>query len=696
MISIKKIIKPVARTTYHKLNGTINGKKLINLIFLFQKINRKNNNLKETSLFAIKNINQLYSPSTKLNQGNQIKELLKQIKITIPKKGFIYSLDELKYIIHKNKIIDNISVDYSIILDRSLEEIKSNYDSKLNITENKNLKYLNNQINLIEGIELLINKEINELNNSKRGDKEKYISYLENIKNNKVNSFEEALQRILFFNQILWQTGHGLNGLGRLDKILENKYYDDLDKNIITKEKGLKLIKDFLTTLHEYYWYKSSALMGDTGQIIILGGKEENGNYFYNELTSLFIQAIKELNLPDPKILLRVSDKTPRFLIEKSLESMNTGVGSPLLSNDEKVIPNLINFGYDSKDAHNYVVSACWEPAPIGKGMEVNNVNTIIFLKPLNQLLANENLEQITDFDSLIQKYKEYLKIEIKELINNLKKITWEEDPLLSMFIADCDEKQLDISKGGAKYNNIGITSVSLGNTINSLINIKDFVFKNKKYSLEYLNNHRENNFENNEELLFELKNQKNIFGTDNEEVIQLSNEITNFVSELFNKNHNNLNGKFKFGLSAPGYISGGQEIKASLDGRQNFEPFNTHISLDSEKQDYTELMRFASKLDYTNARFNGNVVDFMVTPNFIKDNFDKFVDFLIISEKLGYFQMQMNVVSSDILIKAKANPNKYPNLIVRVWGFSAYFNDLPLDYKDLLIQRALKNEGKI
>lgn len=696
MISIKKIIKPVARTTYHKLNGTINGKKLINLIFLFQKINRKNNNLKETSLFAIKNINQLYSPSTKLNQGNQIKELLKQIKITIPKKGFIYSLDELKYIIHKNKIIDNISVDYSIILDRSLEEIKSNYNSKLNITENKNLKYLNNQINLIEGIELLINKEINELNKSEREDKEKYINYLKNIENNKVKSFEEALQRILFFNQIFWQTGHELNGLGRLDKILENKYYQDLDKNIITKEKGLKLIKDFLTTLHKYYWYKSSALMGDTGQIIIIGGKEENGDYFYNELTSLFIQSIKELNLPDPKILLRVSDKTPKCLIEKSLESMNTGVGSPLLSNDEKVIPNLINFGYDSKDAYNYVVSACWEPAPVGKGMEVNNVHTIIFLKPLNQLLFTENLEEITDFDSLIQKYKEYLKIEINELISKLKEITWEEDPLLSMFIDNCNEKQLDISKGGAKYNNIGITSVSLGNTINSLINIKDFVFKNKKYSLEYLNSQRENNFENNEKLLSELKNQKNKFGTDNDEVIQLSNEITKFVSELFNENHNNLNGKFKFGLSAPGYISGGQEIKASLDGRKNFEPFNTHISLDSEKQDYTELMRFASKLDYTNARFNGNVVDFMATPNFIEDNFDKFVDFLIISRKLGYFQMQMNVVSSDILIKAKANPNKYPNLIVRVWGFSAYFNDLPLDYKDLLIQRALKNEGKI
>ena len=66
-----------------------------------------------------------------------------------------------------------------------------------------------------------------------------------------------------------------------------------------------------------------------------------------------------------------------------------------------------------------------------------------------------------------------------------------------------------------------------------------------------------------------------------------------------------------------------------------------------------------------------------------------------MISIDVGFYQMQMNVISSDILIKAKNNPEEYPNLIVRVWGFSAYFNDLPDNYKDLLIERALKNEGK-
>lgn len=60
---------------------------------------------------------------------------------------------------------------------------------------------------------------------------------------------------------------------------------------------------------------------------------------------------------------------------------------------------------------------------------------------------------------------------------------------------------------------------------------------------------------------------------------------------------------------------------------------------------------------------------------------------------RVGFFQMQLNVLDSKTLIDAKINPDKYMGLIVRVWGFSAYFNDLPESYKDLLIERAIAAE---
>lgn len=682
------LVYKIAMPFYHSAKNVNIGRKAISFAFLFQKLNREFKNSSKTMNYLTSNLNKFYIPNPKNATGQQINDLFEKIDINIQNQGFIFSLDIFKKLIQKDNVIHNISVDYSRILNCSLNDYKLYYSNF------KSSDFSKNQLDLLNAIENLINRKIESLNNSNRSDKIKFIQYLNNIKNKKAVSFEEGLQRIIFFNQLLWQTGHGLNGLGRLDKVLNDLYIDDKD---LTQENALTLIKEFLKTLHSDYWFKSAALMGDTGQVIILGGKEEDGTYFYNDLTLLFIKAIKELQLPDPKVLLRISSQTPRFLIEESLECINTGVGSPLFSNDDVVIPKMIEFGYDSEDAHNYVVSACWEPAAVGKGLEQNNINFISYLKPLNNLFdskSDKDLSKIDNFDLLFDLYKNELKNEANDLIDVLDKIKWNEDPLLSLFIDDCNEKQLDISKGGAKYNHYGITTVSLANTVNSLINLKKLVFEDNKYSLIELNNMRKNNFKNNEDVLKELKSNKLHFGADNEEVINLTNDIIKHLEDCFSNYTNPLGGKIKFGLSAPSYVDAGKTIKASFDGRCDFEPFSTHISSDSD--DYTEIMRFASKLDYGGCKFNGNVIDLMTSPNFISDNFDKFTDFISLSTKLGFFQMQMNVVDSATLIKAKENPKLYSNLIVRVWGFSSYFNDLPDEYKDLLIERALKNEGKI
>lgn len=677
---MNSLILNIARPIYYWAETKHNGRKLITFVFTYRKLFRRFKNHKDSLLFMLTNVNRFKIPNSNLSRGKQIKELFETIDITVDDNKFIFTLDEMKNLISNGNVIDNISIDYSRVINGSLKDYRDFYQ------KNINQNYVENQLDLIDAIEILIDRECNEL--KKHG---KNCDFLENIKTKTVESLEEGLQRVLFFNQLLWQTGHGLNGFGRLDLILNDLY----ENENITKDEAYDLIKEFLKSAHSYFWYKSSAIMGDTGQVIILGGKKSDGTYFFNDLTFLFIKAIRELQIPDPKLLLRISDGTPRELFEESLKTINTGVGSPLLSNDDEVIPKMIDFGYDEKDAYNYVVSACWEPSAVGKGFEQNNIEEISYLKPLNNLFDKEDLNNISTFEKLIELYYQYLEIEFDELLKKLNAISWNEDPLLSLFIDNCNKKQLDVSKGGAKYNHYGITTVSLANTVNSLYNLKKLVFEDKKYSLIELNNVRKNNFENNESLRLELSNVEPCFGRDNEDILKITNDIIDFLGNLFDKSTTRLGGKFKFGLSAPAYITAGATVHASFDGRKDFEPFSTHISSDSIDS-YTELMRFSSKLHYDYNKFNGNVVDLMAAPDFIKNNFSKFTDFLMLSRDIGFFQMQMNVVSSDILIKAKENPNLYQNLIVRIWGFSAYFNDLPIEYKDLLINRALKNEGKL
>ena len=238
------------------------------------------------------------------------------------------------------------------------------------------------------------------------------------------------MQRILFFNQIFWQTGHNLNGFGRPDKVLGDVYENDS----ISKDEALKLIKDFLKAGHSHFYFKSSALPGDTGQIIVLGGEDLNGDYFYNDLTYLFIEAVKDLQLADPKLILRYGDAMPRDLAELVVDCMSTGVGSPLMANDNLIIKNLTDFGYNKEDTCNYVVSACWEPAPVGAIFEMNNISTLVFIQPLNTLFESENLNSFKDFNSLKNKYFEYLKKYTDNLLNELNLMKWERSPNESLF----------------------------------------------------------------------------------------------------------------------------------------------------------------------------------------------------------------------------------------------------------------------
>lgn len=144
--------------------------------------------------------------------------------------------------------------------------------------------------------------------------------------------------------------------------------------------------------------------------------------------------------------------------------------------------------------------------------------------------------------------------------------------------------------------------------------------------------------------------------------------------------------------MSSSNYQVLGRVTAATLDGRSSGEYLGVHIS-STDDVAYTELVMFASKLLIGNYQSNGNTIDLFVPSNII--NLNKFIDFIELEISNGMFEMQINVVDSQTLIAAKDNPEKYASLIVRVWGFSAYFNDLPEEYKNVLISRALQSEGK-
>lgn len=632
------------------------------------------------TLFLIKGLLniELYDTGNKVDDLGQ---LLEECDLKFcDSKYFAYCVDVYKSWKIHNRQMANCSVDYSVLVNSSLDNLIM--DSSLRSNANENNQVLKN-------LEKYFYRVKQSVVHSNLKNKVNIIEWLNRIKTEKANSLEEALQRILFVNQLMWQTRHIQIGLGRLDLILEQFIDDDMTDDYLED-----VFSDFLSTLHSYYWLKSEEMPGDTGQIIILSGIDALGNLVCNRLTYSIIRAVKKYHLPDPKILLRVTKNTPKDLWKLAIDCISIGIGSPLISNDDVIINKLTKFGYEIEDARNYITSACWELIP-GNSCEQNNISVFDWAIPFDLIGKKENLHELDTWDKFIEKYRIHLCGHALFMAHLTDYIIWEKDPLLSFFSTSCRLSGKDISEGGCKYNNYGMLSVGLANAINSLLNIKRYVYEEKRFSIRELYTMRNKNFVGYEETYELLKNSTKYFGSDHgkENVVGLTNWLIKCVDENLNDFSNRFGGKMKFGLSSPGYIVMGKNNAATFDGRLDGEPYSIHISAD-DNQHITELLNFAAHINYGKRGFNGNVVDFTLSPMFMKDNSDKLVTLLRGGIASGVFQIQINVIDSKTLMEAKKSPEKFPDLIVRVWGFSAYFKDLPAEYQDYIIERAIKNEA--
>lgn len=610
--------------------------------------------------------------------------MLEMINIQLEKGVRFQSwIDIGLYTAKSETMTDNIPPNYEQIVYSSIDELIEKFD----VHDNKQSREYSQLLTAVKKYITRICSKIDEIDpKCADGQLAKSKTYYQRMIYDKAYTLEEALQRIIFWSDIFWQSHHRLVGIGRLDYLLDRIELSENDDVVVS------VLIDFYDALHKNYAFKSNKITkGDTGQIIIVGGLSEDGTYFYNRLTFLLIEALRKHNLPDPKLLLRVSFKMPDALLRLGIECISMGTGCPLLSNDDVVIPAIEKFGYSHSDACNYVTSACWEPLPYGKALEKNNLADINFAAAIVELYQDKNINGCESFDDVLRLYLSKLKVEINKQIELIDSLKWEEDPLMSMFTDDCIVKDKDISKGGAKYNDYGILTVGLANAVNSLLNIKRICFDEKLYSLSQLTDAGNENLRKSADLKVELCKFKS-YGTASEEALYVTQLLTNYVRGECSSYRNRFGGKVKWGLSSPNYVECGKKTGATLDGREKGAPLAVHISAPAGVP-YTELVKFSSLLNYDGDASNGNVVDYFVQSKLISENLEKFVAFIKASIALGFFQMQMNIVSSEQLIEAKAHPEKFPDLIVRVWGFSAYFVELPKEYQDMLIQRAIDSE---
>ena len=572
-----------------------------------------------------------------------------------------------KYFIHELGFMSNLSPNYYDTIATGLLEKRETADEY-------GKKAIDNIIKLSDKY----------LEEAKKQGREDLVEVLTQVPRYPARNFREALQffRILHFS--LWLEGNYHNTIGRFDRYVYPYLKADMDKGVYTYETALELLEDFFLSFNKDSDIYIGVQQGDNGQSMMLGGIDEDGNDVYNLLSELCLKASCNNKMIDPKINLRVSKNTPKERYTEATKLTKAGLGFPQYSNDDIVIPALEKMGYSHDDAVNYTVAACWEFIIPNVGADVANIAAMSYPKAVDIALHN-NLEKANSYEEFFGFVRDEIQKECDSICNNINNLWFIPSPFMNVLM-DCD-----IYNSG-KYNNFGIHGTGIATAADSLAAIKKYVFEEKSIEKSELIKAIDENFENTPELLHKLRYETPKIGNNDDFVDSIATELLDTFGNALKGRTNCRGGIFRAGTgSAMYYLWHANEIGASADGRREKEPFGTNysVSLFAKVKGPVSVIASMTKQHFENAMNGGPLTLEFHQSIFADDDGIEKVGLLVKNSiDRGGHQLQLNTVNLDKMLDAQKHPENYRQLVVRIWGWSAYFVELDKEYQDHVIAR--------
>ena len=573
-----------------------------------------------------------------------------------------------KYYIHELGYISNLSPDYGMVISKGLLELRKTAD-----------EYSRRSIDAIIGLADRYKAE------AERCGRLDIAETLNRVPRYPATNLREALQFFRIIHYALWLEGNYHNTVGRFDKYMFPYFKKDMDAGVYTMDTALELIEDFFLSFNKDSDTYVGVQQGDNGQSMVLGGMDEEGNEVFNDLSKLCLKASNNLLLIDPKINLRVNKNTPIEVYELGTELTKAGLGFPQYSNDDVVVNGLVNLGYEEKDARNYVVAACWEFIIPGVGADVANIAAMSYPKVVDDALHN-NLEKSDTFEQFMQAIKEGIKAECDRITSSIKDLWFVPSPFMKVAMAVDD-----ISAGG-KYNNFGVHGTGIATASDSLAAIKKYVYDEKRFTKQQLINAVDTDFENDSDMLAILRYEAPKMGQNDDYVDSISVELIEHFADCLDGKRNCRGGIWRAGTgSAMFYLWHAAEIGASPDGRRKGEPFGTNFSgsifakmpgpisviSSFSKQNFARAINGGPlTLEFHGGMFN-NADSIGKVARLVKSYFD-----------MGGHQLPLNAVNAAAMKDAQLHPESHRQLVVRIWGWSAYFVELDKEYQDHVLAR--------
>ena len=594
---------------------------------------------------------------------------------------------------HELGVVFNLTVDYPVLLAEGLEArrgaIIARRETAFAQNDDAGIAFLDAAAREIDALLLLADAYRDQA--AKLG-QDQIAETLSQVPRRPARTFLEALQAVRILHFALWCEGTYHNGVGRIDQYLWPYLKADLAAGRIDRAEAFELLEEFFLSFNRDSDLYVGVQQGDNGQSLMLGGCDSEGRNAANPLTEMALDACRELKLIDPKINLRVSSQTPISLLEKATELTRLGLGFPQYANDDVVIPGLVRLGYDLSDARNYTVAACWEFIIPGVGIDIPNIAAVSFPGIVNAALHSAAGQSAPTFDAFFAQIQSELFAEADRIERSLAVVDMLPCPLTSAFCDGPISAARDLSSGG-KYRHFGIHGTGFAPAVDSLAVLKRAVFEEKLLTVAELAAICDANFEGNSPLLAKIRNVYPKFGNDQDEPDAIAEQLLALFADSWSGRVNCFGGSFRAGTgSAMYYVRHPEEIPASPDGRLKGEPFpaNYAPSLGVPVKGPLSVIRSFTKPDLSRT-VNGGPLTMELSDSVFRtpEAVTKVAQMVRFFVERGGHQLQINTINRDQLLDAKAHPERWRHLIVRVWGWSGYFVELDTPYQDQIIQRA-------
>ena len=530
-------------------------------------------------------------------------------------------------------------------------------------------------------------------------------------------TFHEALQHYWFIHLGVitelnpWDSFNP----GRLDQNLWPFYKQETEAGTLTRERAVELLQSFWIKFNNH---PAPPKVGVTAQesntytdfcLINLGGLKPDGTDAVNELTFLILDVIEEMRLVQPSSMIQVSHKNPDSLIHRALRIIKTGFGQPSCFNTDAIIRELTFQGKSLQDALNGGASGCVETGAFGT--EAYILSGYFNLPKILEITLNNGYDprmqkqigilsgdpvSFRSFDELLDAFRAQVNwfVQVKIRGNNAIHRIFSESmpvPFLSLLIDDCISNGKDYNAGGARYNTTYIQGVGLGSVADSLTALRFHVYDRKTIGMTGFLDSLQKDFRDYDEFRAELIFNTPKWGNDDDYADAQAREVFEIFFSAADGIPTAAGGVHRINLlPTTSHIYFGGVTGALPDGRKSGQPLSEGISpvQGADTRGPTAVLNSAAKIDHL--RTGGTLLNQKFSPGFFTgETAIKQLTALIRS----YFRMnghhiQFNVVTAATLRDAQKHPEKYRDLIVRVAGYSDYFNDLGEVLQNEIIQR--------